>query len=68
MFDERRETYFARSTEAAVERDHASMHRTILPATRHSEAYASSLLRRPEIIFHVESSENNLKAYCERLD
>ena len=68
LLEKRRKAFFASSTEVAVERDHASMHRNILPATRHSEAYASSLLRRPEILFQVESSEDKLKAYCARLD
>ena len=68
LLRERRKAYFASSSEVTIERDHAAMHRHILNSPKHSKAYASCQLRKPELIAHVESSKDNLLEYCDCLN
>ena len=55
LLEVRHKAMLASSSEIGIERDHAQMHRNLLLASNHSEAYASLSMRKGEIVDHMET-------------
>ena len=59
---------FASNVETAIERDHAFLHRQIILAPHHSEAFASLGIRRPNLVSAVDESRAAAIRFSELLD